>query len=253
MSPTDLLANELFAVLLVFARLAAIVMLLPGFGESYVDPRLRLWVSLLTSVLVAQALGDRLPAPPTSLPAWVAVVAGEVVLGLAIGSLVRLALAALHVAGSIVALQSGLAAAAYFDPSEATQGTVPGAFLSILFLVLLFATDGHHVLLGRIVEGYGTLPAGGPLPLGDLVELATRLGSAALATGLAIAAPLLLAAFLANLALGLLARLVPSLQVLFVALPLQLILALAVLAIGLAGGLAIALRFLDRTSLWLAG
>lgn len=253
MSPADLLTNEVFATLLVFARVGAIVMLLPGLGESYVDPRARLWVSLLTSVLVAQALGDRLPAPPTTAPAWVAMVAGEVLLGFAIGSIVRLALAALHVAGSIVAMQSGLAAAAYFDPSEASQGTVPGAFFSTLFLVLLFTTDGHHLLLSRVVEGYGTLPAGRPLPLSDLVELATRLGSGALATGLAMAAPLLLAAFLANLALGLLARLVPSLQVLFVALPLQLILALAVLAVGLAGSLAIALRFLDRTSLWLAG
>lgn len=252
MTLTQLVTGELLAVLLVFARLGAALMLLPAFGESYVNPRLRLWLGLLASALVASAAGDRLPAVPLEAAAFTALLVQEVIVGLAIGALVRMALAALQVAGSIIALQSGLAAATFFDPSEATAGTVPGAFLSTSFLVLLLASDAHHVLLERIVAGYDVLPAGGPLPGDDLLTIATRLADAAFGIGLAVATPIVVASFLGNVALGLLARLVPALQVLFVALPLQLGLALSAMALALAGGLAAALRFLDTTSLWLA-
>jgi len=244
----DFLVGESFAVLLVFARLASALLLLPAFGESYVNPRLRLWLAFFTSALVATSLGGQLPRPPVGIGPFVAMIGSEVVTGLAIGALLRLVLAALHWAGSIVAMQSGLAAAAFFDPSEATQGTVPGALLSTMFVVVLVASDGHHWLLERIVASYAGLPPGRLPDPRDLSVLAARLGNAALGLGLGIAAPVLVASFLANLAVGLLARLVPALQVLFVALPLQILLAISALGLGLGAGIAAGLRFLDQSS-----
>ena len=251
MTLQDFLVGESFAVLLVFARLGGALLLLPAFGESYVNPRLRLWLALFTSALLATSLGGQLPRPPVEAGPFVSMVGSEVVTGLAIGALLRLVLAALHWAGSIVAMQSGLAAAAFFDPSEATQGTVPGALLSTLFLVVLVASDGHHWLLQRIVASYTSLPPGRLADPGDLSVLAARLGNAALGLGLGIAAPVLVASFLANLAVGLLARLVPALQVLFIALPLQILLAISALGLGLGAGTAAGLRFLDQSSAWL--
>ncbi len=251
MNLSHILVGETFAVLLVFARLGTALTLLPAFGESHVPPRLRLWFGLFTSALVATALGERLPEPPIDAAAFAALIGTEVLVGLAIGSILRLTLAALHFAGSLVALQSGLAAAAFFDPSEATAGTVPGALLSTLFLVVLFASDGHHLLLERVFAGYAAVPPGLLPDPADLLDLASRVGSAALAVGSGIAAPVVLASFIANLALGVLARLVPALQVLFVALPLQLLLTLSAMALGLGGGIAAALGLLDRSSTWL--
>lgn len=251
MTLEDLLVGEVFAASLVFARLGAALLVLPAFGESHVNPRLRLWLGLFSSALVAASLGDRLPRPPPDAAAFAALVGTEVLVGLAIGALLRLSLAALQVAGSIIALQSGLAAASFFDPSEATQGTVPGALLSTVFLLVLVASDGHHLLLERVIAGYSAAPPGLMPDPSDLLALAARLGNAALGVGLGIAAPVLLAAFLANLALGLLARLVPTLQVLFVALPLQLLLAFSAMALALGGGIAAALRFIDQSSGWL--
>lgn len=253
MTLADLLVGESFAVLLVFARLGAALLLLPAFGESYVHPRLRLWLALFTSVLVASSLGRDLPPPPVEVAAFAALIATEVFIGLAIGAVLRLSLAALQVAGSIIALQSGLAAAAFFDPSEATQGTMTGALVSTVFLAALVASDGHHLLLERIIAGYAGLPPGSLPDTGDLLALCARVGSTAFAVGLGVAGPVLLASFLANLALGLLARLVPALQVFFVVLPLQLLLTLSAAALALGSGIAAALRFLDRSSLWLLG
>lgn len=251
MTFNDILVGQSFAVLVVFSRLGAALMLLPGFGESHVPPRLRLWLALFTSALLAAALGERLPGPPVDAAALAALIGIEVLIGLAIGSILRLTLAALHFAGSLVALQSGLAAAAFFDPSEATAGTVPGALLSTLFLVVLFTGDGHHLVLERVVSGYAAVPPGLPLDTTDLLDLVVRVSSAALAVGSGIAAPVLLVSFLANVALGALARLVPSLQVLFVALPVQLLLALSALALALGGAMAVGSSLLDRSSVWL--
>ncbi|MDW8340205.1 MAG: flagellar biosynthetic protein FliR, partial [Geminicoccaceae bacterium] len=252
-NPLDLVRPDVLAPWVVFARLGAAFLLLPGFAETYVTPRLRLATALFSSLLVT---GSGLVAPPPlpSEPARLAaLILGEIAIGLAIGVTARFALAAVHLAGTLVATNSGLAAAALFDPGEATPGTLPGAFLSSAFLALLFTSDAHHALLRRLVGSYDRLPVGEHLWIADAAELLARLGSELFATGLAMAAPLLAVALLANLALGVLARLVPALQILFVALPLQLLLALAALAVSFGASLLLALRFLERATAWTSG
>lgn len=82
------------------------------------------------------------------------------VLGLFLGTAAKVLFSALHVAGTTIAFQSGLATAAIFDPNEATQGTLPGNFLTTTALVLLFVTDGHHVIVQALAASYDGLPAG---------------------------------------------------------------------------------------------
>lgn len=247
-----MLNDGLYAVLLVFARLGAICMVMPGLGEAYVNSRARLWIALGMSGLLAAALGDRLPAMPAGAAALTSQIVIELVLGLFIGGVVRLAMAALHLAGGLIAVQSGLAAATLFDPTEGSQGTLPGNLLAMAVLLLLFTTDGHHWLLGQVAMTYRWLPAGGALPWHDMVALVTRLGSEMMAVGLAIAGPIVLVTLLANILLGVMARLVPALQVMAVALPLQLLLSLGVFALSIGTSLAVGMRFLDRAAAWLA-
>jgi flagellar biosynthetic protein FliR len=241
-----------FLVLLVFARVGAALMVMPGFGEPQVLPRLRLGLALALSLLLASARGEPAPAVPET-SRLMGLVAGETVFGLAIGTAARLAFTAVHVAGSIIAAQSGLAAATFFDPSEATQSPATATFLGVTTLTLLFVTDGHHLLLRALSQSYALQPLGAPLPLGDLGDLMTRLAGTALAAGLAMAAPVLLTSLLGNLVLGLLNRLVPSLQIFFVALPLQLALTFALLAMGVGGVLLLGLGTLRQGVAWLAG
>ncbi len=253
MSPFALPPFEPHAVWILFARLGSAFLLLPGFAEAYVPARLRLALALMTSLLVAGSGLLDLPPVPSEPASFAALIVSEIGIGLLIGATARFALAAVHLAGSLIATNSGLAGAALFDPSEATPGTLPGAFLSTTFLVLLFATDAHSVLLRRLVGSYEGLPIGGVLWVGGVGELCARLGSEMFATGLAMAAPLLAVSLLTNLALGLLARLVPTLHVLFIALPMQLLLSLAALALSLGASLLLALRLLDRGTAWVTG
>ena len=235
--PAELLAGEIAGVLLVFARLGAALMVLPGFGDHYVMPRLRLLLALALSLLVGPTLAPSFPPLPQEPFALAALLAPEILLGLLLGFATRLALAAVHVGGSLIATQSGLSAAAMFDPNEATPGTLPGTFLTVAALAILFAADFHHLLLRAAAASYAAFPIAAPVDLAAAAELVVDLSAAEISTGTRIAAPMILAALLVNLGLGALGRMVPSLPALFVALPLQLLLALLILQLSLPAGL----------------
>lgn len=249
----EALTGELFRVLLVFTRLGAALMIVPGFGERYILARQRLLLALLLSALLAPLVAGTVPAPPDEPDQLAALVAGELLIGLFLGAVTRLAMAVMHVAGTIVAYQSGLSAAALFDPNEGSMGTLPGNFFATTALVLMFASDLHHLVLQALAASYDRLPIMGGLPGDDALRLLLGLADAALRSGLELAAPLVIAGLLANLTLGLLSRLLPALQLLTVMLPLQLLLALVLLLVivaGVAAGygrfLAASLAFLDR-------
>ena len=250
---TDLLVGQSTAVLLVFARLGAALMLVPGFGEHHVLARLRLLLALLLSVLLSPALAATMPVPPRDPLLLAALVAPEVLVGLLLGFAARLALAAVHVGGSLVAAQSGLSAAAMFDPGEATTGTIPGSLLSAAALTLLFAADFHHLLLRAIMGSYAVFPVGAGVDLAAAAELLVRLSGEALATGVRIAAPMIVAGLVVNLGLGAMGRMVPSLPVFFVALPLQLLLALLILERSVPAAMALFGTDLGRGIAWLGG
>lgn len=229
----ELVTGETLGVLLVFARLGAAVMLVPGLGEHYVLPRMRLLLALALSLLVTPAVAATMPELPREPLALAGLVAPEVLVGLLLGFVARLALMAIHAGGSLIAMQSGLSAAAMFDPGEASQGTIPGIFLAAAALTLLFAADFHHLLLRAIAASYATFPLGGTVDMAAASGLLVRLSADALATGARIAAPTILAGFMVNLGLGAIGRMVPSFPIFFLALPVQLLLALLVLELSL--------------------
>lgn len=248
-----LIEPELLRVMLVFCRIGAALMVVPGFGEVYVLPRLRLLLALVLSVLLAPLLA---PAMPAALPATgelVGLVVAEIGIGLLIGAVTRMAMVALHLGGSIVASQSGLASAVFFDPHDGGQGSIGSNFLTVVALALLFAADAHHALLRALVESYGLFAVGAePLPADGALLLSRLLGEAT-AVGLRIAGPVALVGLALSVALGALNRMAPALQMLFVATPAQLLLSLGALMLSLAAGMHAFLGLFDRSLLLLSG
>lgn len=232
-----LLSGEVFAFLLIFTRIGAAMMLLPGIGDSYVSPRIRLLLALAIAFLVTPPLAPRLPALPASPLALLALVAGEMVVGLLLGMVARLLLSAAAVAGAIMSFQLSLSNAFAFNPTLAAQDTLPSAFLSALAVVLIFATDLHHLMILAVVDSYdlfvpGTLPAPA-----DMADLAAHLVGRSFLIGVQIAAPFIFVGLLFQIGLGLMARVMPQVQIFFIAAPLQIILGLVVMALTLSAGM----------------
>ena len=94
-----------------------------------------------------------------------------------IGLIARLLLTAVDVAGQIISFNLSLANAFVFNPTMAAQGSLPGAFMTVLALVLIFAADLHHLMLRAAVDSYGVFPPGTLPPMGDLAETVTTIVS----------------------------------------------------------------------------
>lgn len=233
----SLLSAELFAFLMVFTRLSATIMVIPGIGDGFVSPRIRLMLALTMTVLVTPGLADGLPPLPQSPVAMLALLGGEILIGLVIGLIARLLLTAVDVAGQIISFNLSLANAFVFNPTMAAQGSLPGAFLTVLALVLIFAADLHHLMLRAAVDSYGVFPPGTVPPLGDLAETVTTVVARSFAIGLQMAAPFVAVGLIFYLGLGVLSRLMPQMQVFFVAIPAQIMLGFVILALTLSAAM----------------
>jgi len=239
----QLLPAEVFGFLLVFARIGSALMVLPGIGEPYVFQRVRLALGLAITLAVYALVRGELPALPDQPFRLGQLLLAEIVVGLMIGGAARFMVSALHVAGVIVAFQSGLSYAQTVDPSQGTQGGLVAALFSLLGIVLIFAADLHIPLLAGLADSYRLFPAGNMPPFESLAGLATRLMAASFAAGLGIAAPFVLFGLVFYAGLGLLQRLIPQVQLVMVAMPLQIVLSIGLLMLTLSAGM---LYFLDR-------
>ncbi len=217
-------SGTLLVYFLVFARTGAMVMLLPAIGEAGVPSRVRLMLALAISAAFAPTVAHEYPThAPTSELALGLLIAQEVTAGILVGTMTRIIMGALQIAGSLIATQTGLAYAQQVDPTSDQQSVVVGNFFSLLAVVLIFATNLHHLAIGAVAGSYTLIPPGAALPTGDMAELTVRLVSGSFALGLQLAAPFLVFGFAVNAAMGLLARLMPQLQVFFIAMPINLI------------------------------
>jgi flagellar biosynthetic protein FliR len=237
-----LLSAEVFAAFLVFCRLGAAFSILPGIGEAFVAMRARLLAAVAVSLVLAPVVAASLPALPASPITLIMIIGQEIAIGLFLGVIARCILAALQTAGMIIGFQTGLSSALIFDPNFSGQSAVTGAFLSMLGMVLIFTTDSHHVMLSALADSYVSLPAGRLPPLDDLVGAIVRVTGDSFSLGVRIAAPFLVFGVVFFLGLGLLARLMPQIQVFFLAVPLQIALGLGVLVLTLTVGMSV---FLD--------
>lgn len=222
-----------FAAALVFARMSAILMLLPGFAEPGIPIRIRLSFALAFSFAIAPVVAGFLPAQPDTLAGLAGYVAGEAVIGLMIGAAARLLLASAAVAGQVIGYQSGLAMAQAFDPAQGQTGALPATFLNLIFIVLIFTTNTHHLLLQVAAGSYTLMPAGQPPMWGDAAAWALDLFIGAFNIGIQLAAPLVLFGLVFYLGLGVLSRMMPQVQIFFVAMPMNILIGFTIFALAL--------------------
>jgi flagellar biosynthetic protein FliR len=216
---------------LMFARIGAMVMLLPGLGEVSIPVRVKLGIALMLTLIILPLHRAAYHVDvQSSLAPLMVLMVQEIVIGVVLGATARITLAALQIAGSVVAQQLGLGFVTAVDPTQGQQGALLGNFLTILGLTLLFATDTHHLVIAALNDSYRIFTPGELIATGDVAALAVRTFATAFKIGIQLSAPFLVFGLVFNIGLGVLARLMPQMQVYFIGIPLSILAGFLILA-----------------------
>lgn len=243
-----LVGKDLFAAMLIFARLGAVMMLMPGIGEAYVLVRARLLLAVLVTLIFTPILAPLMPTAAQTIPELLLLVGREVFYGLFIGGVCRLLFSALQIAGTFIATFSGLASVNLFNPLSNEQTSLESVFLSLMGVLLVFATDLHHSLIQGIMTSYELFSPQQFPPMGDFSHVLVTMTSQSFLIALQLSAPFLVISVLMNLLMGVMSRLMPQLQIFFLSVPLQILLSFAVMLLAFS---SMMLWFFNRYQLFM--
>jgi len=230
--------------LLLFARFSTVLTTTIGFGEHHVPVRFRLLFSLGLAIILKEYIPSTLEK--TSDLMFVMLIFQEVIIGFAIGFIGRLLLSLLDVLGSILSMQIGLGNAMMFNPSLGGQTPLTSNLLIMSGTFLFFTLDLHYFVIQGLISTYNVFPLQpgfkGFEGIKDLTLHLTGLFNKGLIMICQLALPFLILGVVFQFMLGLLNRLVPSLQIFFVMLPAQIILGFLLMAITVTSALGLFMK-----------
>ena len=235
----EFLPNTIWALGVVFARVGALMMLVPGIGDQFVPARVRLSVALFLAFVITPVVSAGIPPLPEAPGAMLGVIGMELLIGLGLGLAARTLYSALVTAGAIAGMQTGLAMASAMDPTQGTPNPVFGSFLALLGTAAVFQSGAHYWFITGTLATYGDFAPGAILNFGDMAAYVTDMFVAAFVLAVQITAPLLLFGIVFNVALGIINRVAPAIQVFFIAQPLQIMLGLALFMITAGAGMLV--------------
>jgi flagellar biosynthesis protein FliR len=217
--------------ILIFFRALSVLWLLPLFQTRSLSTVYKAGLSLLITFLL---LG------PVSIPDFqndpyllLLGIAKEVLVGLSIGFVVRVVFAMVSAAGEIVSFQSGLAFSRTMDPTQMMQVTVLEQFKNLLAIMIFLGIDGHHIILRSLSVSLSRIPPGGVVIRTGLFQYLISASGGIFGAALKICAPVIVTLFLVELALGLIARMIPQVNVFIEGASFKILIALGVLALSL--------------------
>ncbi len=231
------LVQGVFAFILTFVRIGAAVTIMPGVGDTFTPQQIRLYIALGLSLVLAPLVAEHLPDPVPATGVLFSLIVMEFVVGIFIGTIARILIVALDTAGMVISMMSGLGNAQIFNPAFATQGSLIGALLSVTGVLILFATNMHHLLFYGLVGSYELFPVGAIPDAGSMAELMSRAIAQSFMIGVQLSAPFIVVSLLLYIGMGVLTRLMPQIQVFLLALPLQIMLSFITLGLIISVGM----------------
>ena len=241
------LSGHVFGFVMIFSRVGSALMLMPGIGEAYVNQRARLWLALSISFLMLEPMLGRLPPPPDTVSGMTHVLGYEIIIGLFYGTLLRILTSVLEAAGMVISIQSGLSNATVLNPALASNSPLPSALLSVVGITMIFVTGLDHLLLRSLVALYDVFPPNGDIMPGDMTQVVIQSVNKSFMIGVELAMPFFVIGLLLYIALGILQKLMPQVQLFLVVLPVQIWGGLTLMAITTAGIITIWLRYFDAS------
>ncbi|MEW5924162.1 MAG: flagellar biosynthetic protein FliR [Candidatus Zixiibacteriota bacterium] len=224
---------KLQVFLLILFRSAGLFLISPIFGHRSIPVLIRAGLSILLAVILIPLVpADQMPVVES---VWLlaALAVKEMLVGFIIGLLFSLLFVGVRIAGNIVGYQIGLIIANVFDPETNSQNSVIGEFWYVLAILIFLTIDGHHAILSAFSDSYKLVPVGVFNFSGPAGEQLIRLSAYAFTIGIKLAAPVIITLFLTEVALGVVARTVPQMNIFIVGIPVKIGIGLFILAVAL--------------------
>jgi flagellar biosynthetic protein FliR len=222
----DLTPILTFAVALI--RPSVLVVGTPLFGGTFMPPMVRVGLIVVLGAFMAPLIGV-----PRAIDSGllVTLVLREVLIGAALAMSVRLLIAGAELGGHLTGFQMGLSYAALVDPQSGVRNNVLAALYGSLALLILLLINGHHDVLRALATSYEALPIGSGAVAADLAELVARMFGLMFTLGVRLAAPIVITLLLVEIALGAMARVAPTLNLMVTAAPIRLLVGWMALAL----------------------
>jgi flagellar biosynthesis protein FliR len=217
----ELMITKLLGFVLVLTRLSAFFLVTPVFNWKTIPDTIKVSIVLLISIFFSTVV------PPIANPEKISaleaalLICNEAIYGFAMGLIVVLIFSVVQQAGQIIEREMGLTMSEILDPMTGESAQPLALMIETIFILLFLSANGHHLFLLIVSRSFETFPTGTIPTIPVLVEGVVKAGSEMLVAGLRLSAPMLAVFFLLLVVLGILARVMPDMDILFISIPLR--------------------------------
>jgi flagellar biosynthetic protein FliR len=225
--------DQIEIFILIFMRIAAMVFMAPIFGSELIPVRLKASLAVVIAFLLFQWVKVLQPVPPLSLCDLALALSGEFALGASLGYMFSLIFSAVMLAGQVGGFQMGFGIANVIDPLSSNQLSVISLFKNVIALLVFLSINAHHWILWILAESFDRIPLMNFFLSANHVERIIQLVGQMFLIAIKIAAPFMAVSLFTSVAMGLIARTVPQINVFIVGFPLQIAVGLFALGVSL--------------------
>jgi flagellar biosynthetic protein FliR len=225
--------REVIFFMLVLSRVAGIFAALPVFGGKVLPTRIKALIVLMITLVCFPTLSVALPQMPSDAISLALLAFSEVMVGLTLAFITQIIFAAVEFSGQIIGMQMGLTISSILDPTRGTQVQIMSVVQTLFATLLFLSLNIHHLFIRAIMDSFNVIPLGGWRLSGELVNFLVMRTADIFIIGIRLAAPVMVALLLATVALGIMARAFPQMNIFMISLPLNVGLGLMILGLTL--------------------
>jgi flagellar biosynthetic protein FliR len=225
--------REVIFFMLVLSRVAGIFATLPVFGGKVLPTRIKAMVVLMITLVCFPSLSVALPQMPSDAFSLALLAFSEIMIGLTLAFITQIIFAGVEFSGQIIGMQMGLTISSILDPTRGVQTQIMSVVQTLFATLMFLSLNIHHLFIRAIMDSFTVIPLGGWRLSGELVNFLVMRTADVFIIGIRLAAPVMVALLLTTVALGIMARAFPQMNIFMISLPLNVGLGLIILGMTL--------------------
>ena len=225
--------REVILFALVLSRVAGIFGALPVFGGKRLPMQVKAVSVIMITLVCFPSLAIKPPVVPTDIFALVMLLLREVMVGLMLAYIIQIIFAAVEFSGQIIGMQMGFTISQILDPTMGNQAQIMSVMQTLLATLLFLSLNIHHMFIRAIIDSFSAIPIGGWHLDADIIAFLVRRTTDVFVIGVRLAAPVMVSLLLTTVALGIMARAFPQMNIFMVSMPLNIGIGFLILGVTL--------------------